>query len=354
MELKDLGFDQWFQEKLKELQKPGYSAARVTAVDRDSFVVRNENGEVPAELSGRLIFSAESSTDFPTVGDWAFVQYHNSNTLAVIHELFPRKSVLKRKAAGKRIDHQMIASNIDAALIIQSCDYNFNLRRLERYLVMVNEGHIEPIIILSKSDLVSEEELAQRVSEIRKANIKYKTIAFSNKTSPGPDHVRRVLEAGKTYCLLGSSGVGKTTLLNHLVGRDAFKTNIVREKDGRGRHTTTRRQLILLDQGAMLIDTPGMRELGNIGADSGIDDSFSDIKDLSRGCRFTDCTHTCETGCAVLTALENGELSRERYLNYTKLVKESDYYQASYAEKRKKDRKFGQFCKSVMKYNKKR
>ncbi|MEW6181766.1 MAG: ribosome small subunit-dependent GTPase A [Bacillota bacterium] len=353
MKLKDLGFDEWFQEKLKELEKPGYGAARVTAVDKDSFLVRDENDEVPAELTGRLMFAAASSADLPTVGDWAFVQYHNSNTLAVIHELFPRKSVLKRKTAGKRIDHQMIASNIDAAFIIQSCDFDFNLRRLERYLVMVNEGHIEPVILLSKSDLVGEQELAQRVSEIRKANIKCRTIAFSNKTGPGPDQVRRVLEAGKTYCLLGSSGVGKTTLLNHLVGRDAFKTNIVREKDGRGRHTTTRRQLILLDQGAMLIDTPGMRELASIGAGTGIDDSFSDIKDLAGGCRYTDCTHNSETGCAVLAAIENGELTRERYRSYMKLVRESEHYQSSYAEKRRKDRKFGQFCKAVMKYNKK-
>jgi ribosome biogenesis GTPase len=354
MELKSLGFDNWFQERLQELHKPDLGVARVTAVNKDSFVVRNENGEVLAELSGRLAFSAEAGTDFPTVGDWSLVQYHNSDTLAVIHNLLPRKSVLKRKAAGKRVDYQMIASNIDAAFIMQSCDSDFNLRRLERYLVMVSEGHIEPILLLSKSDLVGEEELGHKISEIRSANTKIKVIPFSTKTGFGLDQVNRVLQTGKTYCLLGSSGVGKTTLLNHLVGRDAFKTNIVRESDGKGRHTTTRRQLILLERGAMLIDNPGMRELSNIGADSGIDDCFADIRDLSGRCRFTDCTHTCETGCAVLTALEHGELSRERYDNYTKLVKESDYYQMSYVEKRKRDRKFGQFCKSVMKHNKKK
>ena len=353
MELKDLGFDHWFREKQEELKRPDSSVARVTAVDRDSYLVRNENGEVLAELTGRLTFSAESGMDLPAVGDWACVEYYNSDTFAIIHDLFPRKSVLRRKTAGKRIDYQLIASNIDVAFIVQSCDYNFNLRRLERYLVMVNEGHIEPILLLTKSDLVHPDDLEQRVSAVSQAHIDIRVIALSNKTGFGLDKVRQVLEREKTYCLLGSSGVGKTTLLNHLVGRVVFETNPVREKDGRGRHTTSRRQLIVLEQGAMLIDTPGMRELGNIGISTGIDESFSDIHELSEGCRFTDCTHTSEIGCSVLTALKSGELSEARYLSYMKLVKESEYHHMSYIEKRRKDRKFGKFIKSAMKSNRK-
>jgi ribosome biogenesis GTPase len=167
------------------------------------------------------------------------------------------------------------------------------------------------------------------------------------------DHVRQILEPGKTYCLVGSSGVGKTTLLNQLIGRDIFETNTVRASDGKGRHTTAQRQLIVLEQGAMLIDTPGMRELGNIGVSAGLEESFADIWNLSKNCRFANCTHTQESGCALLAAIENGALHTDRYHSYLKLVKESEYNELSYVEKRRKDRKFGQFIKTAMKHHKK-
>jgi len=354
MELLDLGFNDWFQQRQKEYDKPDHSLARVTAVNKGGYLVRNEHDEVLAELAGKLMFSTESIIDFPVVGDWAFVQYYNSNSLAIIDDLFPRKSLLRRKAAGKKVDYQIIASNIDVAFIVQSCDSNFNLRRLERYLVMVNDGHIKPVLLLSKTDLVSQEYLRHVISKIRSTGIKCGIIAYSSETGLGLSQIRQVLESGKTYCLLGSSGVGKTTLLNHLIGRDAFETNLVRDKDGKGRHTTARRQLVVLDQGAMLIDTPGMRELGNIGVDTGIDESFSDILKLSKGCRFNDCTHTSEVGCSVQNALQNGDLSESHYQSYLKLMKESEHYQMSYVEKRKKDKKFGQFIKSVMKQKRKK
>ena len=349
MELADLGFDRWFQKKREELQRPDCGVARITRVDRDRYLVRNEENEVQAEPTGKLLFCADSSHDLPCVGDWAFVQYYNDGTLAIIHDLFPRKSFLRRKSAGKEVDYQVIASNVDIAFIIQSCDFNFNLRRMERYLVMVNEGHVQPIILLSKSDLVSTKDIEKRISKIRQAHIDARVIAFSNKTASGLETVQQALEKGKTYCLLGSSGVGKTTLLNHLLGRDIFETNPVREKDGRGRHTTARRQLTVLDNGALLIDTPGMRELGMIAVGASINDSFSDIHELSKDCRFNDCTHTTEVGCAILMAVQSRELSEERYQSYMKLMKESEFHQMSYVERRKKDRQFGRMIKTAMK-----
>jgi ribosome biogenesis GTPase / thiamine phosphate phosphatase len=349
MELRTLGFDQWFQDKRSEAGRPDCTVARVTAVHRDSYLVRNEDSEVLAELAGSFVYSAESSIDLPSVGDWVLVQYHNADTFAIIHGLLSRKSFLRRKTPGKKIGYQMIAVNIDSALIVQACDFDFNLRRLERYLVMVNEGHIDPILLLTKSDLVSAEKLEQRISEVRQANIKCKVLPLSNVTGIGVDQVRQLLDPGKTYCLVGSSGVGKTTLLNHIIGRDLFDTNTVRASDGKGRHTTAQRQLIVLEQGAMVIDTPGMRELGNIGVSSGLEESFADIWDLSKNCRFANCTHTQEVGCALLSAIENGTLRADRYQSYLKLMKESEYNDLSYVEKRRKDRKFGQFIKTAMK-----
>jgi ribosome biogenesis GTPase len=354
MTLTELGYDDWFRARRDALGQPDCAPARITRVDRDRYLVRNETGEVNAEPTGKLLFSSESEEDLPCVGDWVLVQYYNDGNLAIIHERFPRKSFLRRKAPGSESAYQMIASNLDAAFIMQSCDFDFNLRRMERYLVMVREGGIEPILLLSKTDLVGPEIAEARIAEIRQARIDAPVIAFSNEAADGPERVRRALERGKTYCLLGSSGVGKTTLLNHLLGRAAFETYPVREKDGRGRHTTSRRELTLLDGGGMVIDTPGMRELGLMGVGSSIADSFSDIHELSRGCRFSDCTHATELGCAILAAVESGSLGAGRYKSYMKLMRESAFHEMSHAERRRKDKRFGKMVRAAMKEVRKR
>jgi ribosome biogenesis GTPase len=351
--LERLGFDAWFRDRQPGARQPGCSPARITAVDRDRYLIRDAEGEIPAEVSGAFRFAVETSLDLPCLGDWASVELHDARRLAIVHALFPRKSLLQRKTPGKRIDYQLVAANIDIAFLVQSCDANFNLRRLERYLAMVHEAHIEPRMLLTKIDLASPPEVDRRIHEVRENNPGLAVHALSTLAGAGLDELRGTLEAGRTYCLLGSSGVGKTTILNHLTAEGGqFATAEVREFDGKGRHTTARRQLIVLDQGAMLVDTPGMRELGAIGVGAGIEESFADIVGLSSGCRFPDCTHTQEVGCALLAAVERGTLSRPRLESYLRLVRESEYHEMSYAERRKQARDFGRMVKSVMKHKK--
>lgn len=329
-----------------------YQLATVTAVDKESYIVRDEKHEVRAQLAGRLMFNASSPLDYPTVGDRVYVQFFDA--LAVIHEIIPRKTLLKRKTSGKTIDFQLIAANIDTAFIIQSLDLNYNLQRLERYLVAINEGNIRPVILLSKSDLLPQAQLDLKLAEIQATMHDVMTVSFSSLNGAGVDAVRKLLVQEETFCMLGSSGVGKTTLLNKLIGEDTFDTQAIRAKDCKGKHTTTRRQLTILENGAILIDTPGMRELGSFDVESGIEHTFNEITELSKQCRFTDCSHTQDEGCAVLAALNEGAIARKRYENFMKISKESKYHCMSYMEKRKKDRDFGKMVKSVLKNHKKR
>jgi len=354
MELKDLGFDDWFRKNYQESPIKEHNLARVIAVNKENYIIRNTSKEMLAEITGKMMYEAESNLDLPVVGDWIYAEFFNQDTFAIIRKILPRKSLLKRKVAGQKIEYQPIASNIDIAFIVQSSDFDFNLRRLERYLIMANENNIIPVILLSKLDLVSPEALEREIDKTKSLNPDYEIIAFSNETSEGLDDIRNILQQGKTYCLLGSSGVGKTTLINRLIGYNIFRTDTVREKDGKGKHITARRQLIILEQGGMIIDTPGMRELGQIGVEKGLSETFRDIIDLAQNCHFKDCTHTNETGCAVVTAIETGELSIKRYQNYLKIRKESQFYEMSYLEKRRKDKKFGKLCRSVKEKNKKK
>ncbi len=345
MDFSALGFDRWFEERAAGLLQPGHGLARVTAVDRGAFLVRNDVAEIHAELAGKLRFAIQSALDLPCVGDWVRVQWPSAGGPATIHAVLPRKTVLCRKSPGKSADVQMIAANIDVAFIVQGCQYDFSIPRLNRYLVMANDGHIEPWIVLSKTDLMSPEELSRVIEEIRQAGISAPILPLSNTTGAGLVEFQARLIPGKTYCLQGSSGVGKTTLLNRLIGSEAFETNAVSET-GEGVHTTSRRHLIALENGAMLIDTPGMRELGLFGTSDGLDTTFGDIDDYAAQCRFPDCAHNQEPGCAVLAAVKNGELSDDRYQGYLKLKKETGFHNLSYGEKRKKDRSFGRFVKS--------
>jgi ribosome biogenesis GTPase len=282
------------------------------------------------------------------VGDWVYVEKKPDNDFGVIHTLLERRTLLRRKSTGNVIGYQMIAANVDYVVIVQSCHFDFNLKRLERYLVMIMDGGAEPYILLTKTDLVDQAVLSAQLSEIRSAGIAAPIVTLSNVTRDGLDDFKRLLLPGKTYCFVGSSGVGKSTLINQLIGREMLETKAV-SGTGEGRHTTVRRELIRLGGGALVIDNPGMREFGIFVAEGGIGSSYSDITALSSSCRYRDCSHTGEPGCAVLHAVQSGEINQEHFDNYLQLGEESEFYQMSYAEKRKKDRDFGRYIKSAKK-----
>ena len=347
-QLNQFGWNEWFDAKAQEIILAGHRLARVVAVDREQLLVIDESGEYRAKLAGRFLYTTERPSDFPCVGDWVSIQYSGSDDFGIIHDVVPRKSFLRRKAAGDTIEYQMIASNIDVALIVQSCHFDFNVNRLERYLVMVRNGQVDPIVLLTKTDLISPETLQELIDELRSAGITTDVIALSNITGEGVNNVREILQSGKTYCLLGSSGVGKSTLINQLIGRQILETKMV-SGTGEGRHTTVRRELIILNNGAMLIDNPGMREFGILGAEEGIGSSFADIYELASKCKYADCSHANEPGCAVLSAIEDGSLHRAHYQNFIKLKSESEFHDLSYLEKRNKDKAFGRYIKSAKK-----
>jgi ribosome biogenesis GTPase len=344
--LEDLGYSDWHRNR--NSAKAESKVARIIAVDRDRYMIGSEFGSISAELTGRLSYCAETTEDMPCVGDWVLVDYYDQNAHAIVHDILPRKTILRRRSSGARIDYQLIAANIDVAFIVQSCDVDYNLNRLDRYIVMTKDGGIESILLLTKSDLVEDLNLKSMIEEVGREH-SIEVILLSSASGAGYDQLRDILKKGKTYCLIGSSGVGKSSILNKLIGKEEFATNTVREKSAKGRHTTTRRQLVILNNGALFVDTPGMRELGMLGFGVGIDESYADIAAIAERCRFVDCTHTTEKGCAVRLSVAEGGLTAERFQSYLKLTKESKHYEMTYLEKRRKDKAFGKMVKNYMK-----
>ncbi len=347
--LTDYGFSDADREAFEALSRPDLMPARVTAVNRNNYELICERGQLRGEPTGHLLFAAEDAQALPVVGDWVGVQVFNDDTFALVHEVLERRTFLRRKDPGRNVAFQVLASNIDTAYCVQSADRDFNLHRLERYFVMIRDGGIDPVVLISKIDLVDDALRREMLEAVESISGGARCITLSSHTGEGVDEFRTALRSGTTSCLLGSSGVGKSTLLNALLGADVFATQEVREADHRGRHTTTRRQLVRLENGALMIDTPGMRELGNIGAEAGLAETFGDVQELIENCRFSDCTHTQEKGCAVLAAIEDGTLDEDRYEHYMKLQRESAHYQRSYLERRQRDKEFGKMVKSVLK-----
>lgn len=345
-ELNELGWSDWFEQRAE--CGPTDTIARVAAVDREQLLLVDQGGHFRAKLAGSYLYRHHLSHELPCVGDWVCVERPPGNDLGVIHALLERRTSLRRKAAGNVVEHQMIAANIDYVLIVQSCHFDFNPRRLERYLVMAMDGGAEPYILLTKTDLVEPAALAAQLAELRSAGITAPVVPLSNVTRDGLTDLERLLLPGKTYCFVGSSGVGKTTLINRLLGRERLETGTV-SGTGEGRHTTVRRELVRLDGGALVIDNPGMREFGVLAAEDGVGGSYADITALSSTCRYRACSHAVEPGCAVLAAVQSGAISQEHLESFLKLRKESEFNDMSYAERRKKDRSFGRYIKSAKK-----
>lgn len=344
--LEALGWDDWFAGRAAADCHSAGPFARVAAVDRELLLLINDSGVFRAKLSGKFMYDSRSSSELPCVGDWVCVEKTPADPVGLVHCVVGRKTSLRRKAAGESVDYQMIAANVDVVFVVQSCHYDFNVKRLERYLVMAQDGGASPQIVLTKTDLVEPDVLAAQLAHIRSAAIDVPVLTLSNVTGEGIDALQRALLPRNTYCFVGSSGVGKSTLINGLVGRAVLETKGV-SGTGEGRHATVRRQLIVLENGAMVIDNPGMREFGVFGAGGGLEASYPDIFALSSQCHFRDCTHTTEPGCAVLKAIESGTIDADHYDNFLKLRSESEHYQASYAERRRKDREFGRYIKSA-------
>jgi len=347
LKLEDLGYSGFFAASREVLGLEDYALARVIAEYKGAYRVKRPAGEYLAEITGKQIFQALEREDYPAVGDWVAITPLDKER-AIIDGILQRKSILKRKYSD-RPEVQVIATNIDAAFIVTSTGRDYSLNRLERYLAIVGDGGIVPIIVLNKIDLISASELESMLSQTARRFEDVDIIATSATAGGGLEALAGRILKGNTYCFLGSSGVGKSSLINKLLGKEAIKTDVISNSTGKGKHTTTGREMYFLAGGGIVIDNPGMREVGMTDTGAGIEDVFADIAALSARCKFKDCTHMHEPGCAVREAVASGELDEAAFGNYARLKKEAEYYELSSLEKRDKDRQFGKYIKKAKK-----
>ena len=330
-------------------QEPGRTVGRITLQEKGLYRLRTAAGERNALVSGRFQFDAQTVSDYPAVGDYVLADCADPDT-AVIHRVLPRKSVFLRRAAGTSKTEQVVAANIDTVFLCMSLNKDFNLRRLERYLAVAWESGADPVVLLTKADLCAD--ISRKQSEVSSVAMGADVLSVSAMDADGYRQVTPYLTAGRTVAFVGSSGAGKSTLINRLLGENRLATDGLRNDD-KGHHTTTHRELLVLPNGAMVIDTPGMRELGMWDAASGVEQTFADIETLASRCRFRDCSHTGEPGCAVREAIRRGELDGDRWQSYQKLKSENDYAADSESYLAAKERKFREIAK-INKNNRKK
>lgn len=351
-DLIQLGLNDKLWNQYESEQCDRSSLSRVIREHKELYQIQNSEGVFNAEITGNMRYAADSRADFPAVGDWVEASVFDEHQ-AIIHKILPRFSSLERQSVGAHGEKQMIATNINKAFIVQAVDRDFNLNRLERYFVLAHNGGIEPVIILNKADLISEDQLKDINQQVQN-RMKISHIFMTSTVSGlGLESIKNYLLKGETYCFIGSSGVGKSSIINFLLGKELLDTKEISQATSKGQHTTTHRELLVLENGGILIDTPGMREVGMIEAGAGMEMTFDDIAELAMNCKFNNCTHVDEPGCKVLEAVEDGELSDEEYENYKKLERQTEHFTSSVAEKRQKDKAFGKMIKNVLKTKKK-
>jgi ribosome biogenesis GTPase len=317
--LEDFGWCEFFEKQWQQKQKVELVRARVSEENRGLYKVLTENGASWAELRGKLRHEATSRETLPAVGDWVLVEEHGSR--ATIHFVFERRSKFSRKSAGRKTEEQIVTANVDTALLVSSLNREFNARRIERYLALTWESGARPVLVLNKSDLCGN--VCGLCAQTQNAAMDVRVVVASIVSGEGIAELREIVRTGGTTALLGSSGVGKSSLINAILGKEIQATKEVRESDDRGRHTTTSRQLIVVPGGGVLLDTPGMRELQLWDASEGIQQAFTDVQELAQGCKFRDCSHRDEPGCAVRNAMDE-----ERLANYHKLQREEEFVES--------------------------
>ena len=332
-----LGWTSFFEQQVTDIERAAWSPARVVWEGRDRYRISGGDGEWHASLAGRLRHTAGSRADLPAVGDWVLAAVRPAEGTATIHRVLARKSCFSRAAAGRSTEVQIVAANIDTVLIVTSCNRDFNLRRLERYLALAWESGARPVVVLNKADLY-EGDLARWYADIGPGVQGVPVAITSAVRGDGLAELHEFLKSSGTTALLGSSGVGKSTLINALTGDSGQDVLPIRDSDDRGRHSTTARQLFCLPGGGILIDTPGMRELQLWDAEGGLDQTFADVESLATACRFRDCSHGSEPGCAVLAAVERGALAAGRLDSYHRLRREDAFLQSRHDERTQSER----------------
>ena len=344
MTIQELGYIDKLDDYRATNGLDSFSVGRVISEHKERYNVFDGENRFDSELIGNLRYSAEDRADFPVVGDWVAISEYDDGK-ALIHAVYPRNNSIERQSVGRQGEVQLIASNIDYAFLVQAVDRDFNINRLERYLTICYSSKVEPVIVLTKTDLIDDDTVKEIESKVKNRIDNVELHFVSNLTSNGLAELKNSIKKAKTYCMLGSSGVGKSTLLNNLAGAELMETSHISESTNKGRHTTSHREMYILDNGGIIIDNPGMREVGMTNEASGLEVTFDTIAELSEECKFHDCTHTKEKGCAVLEALESGELDYDSYENYMKLEREKEHFESTVAERRQKEKAFGKVVK---------